>query len=211
MFDPRSAITRLSLALLLGSPIQASAEDSGLPDTGIKLGPVQSFGNEGAARAACKPDGVVWADRSTGFYYPRFAPEYGSTPTGVFTCYKQAAKADYWSFVRRRRVDTESRQDLPVHTSHLQLHARSEGALALLGTGSLRTGQVLVELDLNEQALGFLRRAAVVRPFRSRLEHSKASECSVRGRHLPARGEVAECWPLHPPPTRRYELTEAAA
>ncbi len=38
----------------------------------------------------------MWADRKSGFYYPRFAPEYGVTPDGVFTCYKQAKSADYW-------------------------------------------------------------------------------------------------------------------
>ena len=64
-------------------------------DDGIKLGTVTGYPNAAAASAAC-PDGVVWADRKSGFYYPRFAPEYGATPHGVFTCYKQAKSADYW-------------------------------------------------------------------------------------------------------------------
>ena len=62
------------------------------------LGTVPGFPSEGQAQTGCGGDAVVWADRRTGFYYPRFAPEYGNSPTGSFTCYKQAKKADYWGF-----------------------------------------------------------------------------------------------------------------
>jgi len=53
---------------------------------------------EGAARAACGNDPVVWADSHSGFFYPRFHSDFGKTPHGAFTCYGLAKKADYWSF-----------------------------------------------------------------------------------------------------------------
>ena len=80
----------LLLLALVAIPSLAQADDDE-----IKLGTVMGYPNEAVASAAC-PDGVVWADRKSGFYYPRFAPEYGVTPNGVFTCYKQAKSADYW-------------------------------------------------------------------------------------------------------------------
>ena len=61
------------------------------------LGAVPGFDDEADARLHCQGDGVVWADRKTGFFYPKFAPEYGASGTGTFTCYKAAKKADYWS------------------------------------------------------------------------------------------------------------------
>jgi hypothetical protein len=63
----------------------------------IELGPIRRFPDEGSARAACAPDGVVWADAKSGFFYPEFHPDYGKSPHGAFTCYHEAKKADYWS------------------------------------------------------------------------------------------------------------------
>jgi hypothetical protein len=63
----------------------------------IELGDVPHFADEASALAFCKPDGVVWADRKTGFYYPKFFKDYGKTEHGTYTCYNQAVKADYWS------------------------------------------------------------------------------------------------------------------
>lgn len=82
-------VTLLLLALVAGPSLARAGDDE------IKLGTVTGYPNEAAASAAC-PDGVVWADRNSGFYYPKFAPEYGVTPNSVFTCYKQARSADYW-------------------------------------------------------------------------------------------------------------------
>jgi hypothetical protein len=78
-------------AALASSVAIARAAD----DDDIKLGPVTGYATEAQASAAC-PDGVVWADRKTGFYYPKFSPDYGVTLNGTFTCYKQAKNADYW-------------------------------------------------------------------------------------------------------------------
>lgn len=64
----------------------------------IELGAIENYISETAAAAACSPDGVVWADRKTGYFYPRFAKEYGTSPYGAFTCFKAALKADYWGF-----------------------------------------------------------------------------------------------------------------
>jgi hypothetical protein len=62
----------------------------------IPLGEVPRFTNESAARAACAPDSVVWADRKNGFYYPKFYSDYGKTAHGTYTCYRRAKAADYW-------------------------------------------------------------------------------------------------------------------
>jgi hypothetical protein len=63
----------------------------------ISLGEIPRYADEAAARAACGADPVVWADRHSGFFYPKFHFDYGKTPTGAYTCYSQAKKADYWS------------------------------------------------------------------------------------------------------------------
>ncbi len=76
----------------LSGPARAGSDDE------IKLGPVAGYGTEGEAAAHCKGDGVVWADRKTGFLYPRFMEQYGHTPDGTYTCYAAAKKADYWGF-----------------------------------------------------------------------------------------------------------------
>jgi hypothetical protein len=83
------------LIAALASP--AIAEEAGQRKFAIDLGPIPRFAMEADALAACKPDGVVWADRKTGFYYPKFFNDYGKTKYGTYTCYRQALKADYWS------------------------------------------------------------------------------------------------------------------
>lgn len=84
----------LALALLASA---APAADSAAPAFEIDLGPVPQYRAEAEAIAACQPDGVVWADRKSGFYYPKFLAEYGKTANGSFTCFMQAKTADYWS------------------------------------------------------------------------------------------------------------------
>ena len=75
----------------------ATAEDLKTEKFEIELGDIPRFGDEAAAIASCIPDSVVWADRRNGFYYPKFFSDYGKTPNGSYTCFKQAVKADYWS------------------------------------------------------------------------------------------------------------------
>jgi hypothetical protein len=83
--------------VLCATGVEALAGD-GISGTGdIKLGAIPRYADEAAAREACAPDGVVWADSKTGFFYPKFSAEYGATPHGVFTCYRKAEQADYWS------------------------------------------------------------------------------------------------------------------
>ena len=91
-----SAMAAVSVVLACSS--LAWGEQLKVAEDEIALGAVQGFADEPTARQACRPDGIVWADRKTGFYYPRFAPEFGRSTTGVFTCLKQAKKADYWGF-----------------------------------------------------------------------------------------------------------------
>ena len=92
---------RIALAAIFAASIAfATRSDAGDGITGtgdIALGPIPKYADENAARAACAPDGVVWADSKTGFYYPKFFSDYGKTAHGAFTCYRQAVKADYWS------------------------------------------------------------------------------------------------------------------
>lgn len=61
------------------------------------MGEIPRFADEASAQAGCRPDAVVWADRKSGFFYPKFHSDFGKTANGVYTCYKQAKKADYWS------------------------------------------------------------------------------------------------------------------
>jgi len=89
----RIAVVAAFVALAL--PGIAGDSNSGTAE--IALGQIPRYGDESTAQAACAPDGVVWADSKTGFFYPRFHDAYGKTPHGVFTCYSQAKKADYWS------------------------------------------------------------------------------------------------------------------
>ena len=77
--------------------VQPNAREANASDSEIKLGSIPHFTDEAAAVAACSPDGVVWADKKTGFFYPKFVSEYGRTEHGTYTCYRQAKDADYWS------------------------------------------------------------------------------------------------------------------
>jgi len=86
-----------AVTFLAFGTVHSLAEDAGETKFEIPLGDVPRFTDEASAVAACQPDGVVWADRKTGFYYPKFYADYGTTKFGFYTCYKQAVKADYWS------------------------------------------------------------------------------------------------------------------
>jgi hypothetical protein len=81
-------------AVALTSPVRAGGTES---SSDIPLGDIPRFSDEGSARAACGADPVVWADRKSGFFYPKFHPDFGTTATGAYTCYSRAKKADYWS------------------------------------------------------------------------------------------------------------------
>ncbi len=83
-----------AVAVIHGALVSPCRADDGE----IRLGPIQGYGTEADASAHCGGDGVVWADRKTGFLYPRFMEQYGRTADGTFTCYRAAKKADYWGF-----------------------------------------------------------------------------------------------------------------
>ena len=84
----RAGISGLLVAVLVVSPGLA---DDLLP---IELGPIPRFPSEAASR--CPGDIVVWADRDSGYFYPKSRPQYGQTKGGVFTCLRAAKAADYW-------------------------------------------------------------------------------------------------------------------
>ena len=90
-------------ALALTALAHAAASD-------IKLGDIPRYSNESAARAACGGDPVVWADNHSGFFYPKFHPDYGKTPHGAYACYGQAKKADYWSLTPEGDGGREGRE-----------------------------------------------------------------------------------------------------
>ncbi len=93
----------ISAAMLVGLCVCGVSAARAGEDDPIKLGPIVGYQSFEDAAHHCIGDGVVWADRKTGFLYPRFMEQYGKTPNGTFTCYQQARKADYWGFVT---VDT---------------------------------------------------------------------------------------------------------
>ena len=86
-----AARSGIVVACIVASQTHGSSDE-------IKLGDLPRYASEGAARAACGNDPVVWADSHSGFFYPRFHSDFGKTPHGAFTCYGLAKKADYWSF-----------------------------------------------------------------------------------------------------------------
>jgi len=75
-------------AAFLATSCPAYAIEPGTKSCEIELSVIPKFAEEATARAACQPDGVVWADSKTGFYYPKFFAEYGKTPHSAYTCYK---------------------------------------------------------------------------------------------------------------------------
>ena len=84
--------------LAVFGPAPAGAQSAKPDPSEIELGPIASYPTEAVAAQACAPDGVVWTDRKTGYYYPKFVKEYGATPRGTFTCLKGAVAADYWGW-----------------------------------------------------------------------------------------------------------------
>ena len=87
------AFSAIFLFVLVG-PV--SATDSQTDKFEIPLGDIPHYSDEASAKKACEPDGVVWADRKSGFYYPKFFVDYGKTKYGTYTCHKDAVAADYW-------------------------------------------------------------------------------------------------------------------
>ena len=74
------------------------AQEKSSKSSEIELGDVTHYRSESEAIRACSPNAAVWADRKTGYYYPRFKEEYGTSPHGFFTCLNEAMQADYWGF-----------------------------------------------------------------------------------------------------------------
>ena len=97
----RLAIAASALAGL--AQAQAASDD-------IKLGEIPRYRDEGAARAACGDDPEVWADRHSGFFYPKFHSDFGKTPRGAYTCYTRAKAADYWSLTPEGDSGREGRE-----------------------------------------------------------------------------------------------------
>jgi hypothetical protein len=97
---PVSRLTCAGLLLLatLGSSLADPAPVEHDPNFPIDLGAVPKFSSEQDAVVGCGGDTVVWADRRTGFFYPKFAEQYGRSQFGTFTCHKRALDADYWGF-----------------------------------------------------------------------------------------------------------------
>jgi hypothetical protein len=97
MAQSRTILSFCVLAGLTACLGTAKAAD-GDPKFEIELGDIPRYATEAEAKSACGADGVVWADRKTGFFYPKFFSDYGTTKYGTYTCHKLAVKADYWSF-----------------------------------------------------------------------------------------------------------------
>jgi hypothetical protein len=81
------------MALLAALPASAQPASNAPP---MALGSLPMFATESEAKRACPRDVVVWADRDTGYFYPRSRPQYGHTPGGAYACFQAARRADYW-------------------------------------------------------------------------------------------------------------------
>ena len=62
----------------------------------MKLGLLHGFASGTEAAQVRRPDIVVWADTSSGYFCGRLDPQFESTPHGVFACLLPAMAADYW-------------------------------------------------------------------------------------------------------------------
>ena len=91
------ALAAISIFSFFFAASLASADDQQTDKFEIPLGDVHQYADELSAKKACGHDGVVWADRKSGFYYPKFFEDYGHTKYGFYTCHKAAVAADYWS------------------------------------------------------------------------------------------------------------------
>jgi hypothetical protein len=92
----RATIAGVASLVLVTLASSARAGDAKSTNSDIKSGDIPEYRDEATAQAGCRPDGVVWADRRSGFFYPKFLTDYGKTPYGTYTCYTQAQKANYW-------------------------------------------------------------------------------------------------------------------
>jgi hypothetical protein len=103
----RIFVSRLGMAaacaLACCAPARAASD-------GIELGDIPRYPNEVVARTACGDDPVVWADRHSGFFYPKFHSDFGKTPDGAYTCYGRAKKANYWSLTPEGDGGREGRE-----------------------------------------------------------------------------------------------------
>ena len=95
---PRNYLAYLHSGTLALVTVLACPARAGDVASEFGLGTIEGYESETSAQAHCAGDGIVWADRRTGFYYPKFTSRYGVGTTGSFTCAKQAKKADYWGF-----------------------------------------------------------------------------------------------------------------
>ena len=100
--DVRFALAA-ACALTWLAPALAASDD-------IKLGDIPRYPDEAVAKAACGADPVVWADRHSGFFYPKFHSDFGKTAHGAYACYSQAKKADYWSLTPEGDGGREGRE-----------------------------------------------------------------------------------------------------
>lgn len=82
---------------LLSWPLHAAAGgNSGAPDPGLMLGPMQTYETGEAALAACGPGNVVWAERYAGYFCKPGEPRFGTAGPGAFACRRDAEEANYW-------------------------------------------------------------------------------------------------------------------
>lgn len=100
----------LLVAIFLAFGAPACADEVKTSTSDIPLGEIPRFPDEAAARAGCGSDPVVWADRKSGFFYPKFHDDFGKTANGAYTCYSQAKKADYWSLTPDGEGGREGRE-----------------------------------------------------------------------------------------------------
>jgi hypothetical protein len=91
----KAVIVGLALAAV-GTAARADG-NSGAADLELEFGAIRTFTSEGAAKAHCGKDTVVWADRYAGYYFFAREDQYGRTKDGAYACWHEARRANYWS------------------------------------------------------------------------------------------------------------------
>lgn len=103
----------LGCALLGVGAASAWAGSPGEADQALLLGAVPTFPTAEAARTACGPDQVVWADGYDGYYYGSGHAKYGATVTGGFACAQSAKRANYWDIAEQPGMQGHAGRSFP--------------------------------------------------------------------------------------------------
>jgi hypothetical protein len=81
------------LAVFLSPAGAAASKHHTTASAPVTAGSLQLFASEGAARAHCPRDVVVWLNTNSGIYHEKGMRWYGNTKSGAYVCRREADAA----------------------------------------------------------------------------------------------------------------------